>query len=160
MAPLASSSSICAVTALFTAPSSSVTMSPLMVAAGAPSTRVTEPCDSTWRDIGDVAQGRLRARCRRASASRPSSEVAVEESILSVTGDRVAIRAGDGAQRLAHEHVADVARDLGRGGAEHDGLVGVDRDEHRGHAAGQVALDVDHVGLAGQRGEHGVVGLS
>ena len=65
---------------------------------------------------------------------------------MTATGPPSATR--DGAQRLAHEHVAHVRRDLGRRGAEHDGLVGVDRDEHRGHGGRQVALDVDDVRLA------------
>ena len=61
MAPLASSASIGGLDRLGDArPASLVTMSPLMVAAGAPSTRVTVPCESTCSTSATAPRGACR----------------------------------------------------------------------------------------------------
>ena len=70
------------------------------------------------------------------------------ESTLSMTATGSAAPSADGAQRLADEHVAHISGDLRGRGAEHRWPGwGRPRPGRPALALGQVALDVDHVGL-------------
>ena len=65
--------------------------------------------------------------------------------------DGLAVGRLDRRGRLGDERRADLAGDLGRGHPDRDGLVGIDRDLDLGRGLDEVALEVDEVGLVGER---------
>ena len=157
--PSATRASISDCTVWLTAPVSSSAISAVMDAAGASSMRVIVPWavdlldgrDGPERHLGHGPDRQRRGGPRR-SARRPGRPGRTRRSPGRPRRGRSA------SPCVPDERRADVLRDLGRGEADHDRLVGVGRDLDLGRALGQVALEVEQLGVVGQGRDDRLVG--